>query len=406
MQVIINIVKESWYLFFQMSTYLILGLFVAGLIHIFLKPETIFRHLGKPGFLSIVKAVLFGVPLPLCSCGVLPPAASFYRSGASKGSVLAFLISTPTTGIDSIFATYGLLGGVFMLFRIMAAVVIGFIAGILTDIFETTRTPSEKQLSKGSFSCSDSTVIGGLRYAFVDLYGSIVRWIFWGVLIGGIISYLVPVEFVSKYLSNRYISYLLMLAIGTPLYVCATGSIPIAASLIAKGMSPGAGLVFLITGPATNAVTILFVGKTLGRKSFTVYITSIMVGAIFFGYMLDIVAGHFNLSISAMAHRHEGSSVFSYISSFILIILAINYGIISIKQKFITGKLKNCFVFDVPDISCNNCARIIKKVLSPVDGVQSVDVDIRRKKVRICCTLDNTEKIKEILESAGYPVSK
>jgi len=389
-----------------MSVYLVLGFIVAGFIHIFLKPETVFRHLGMPGIFSIVKAVLFGAPLPLCSCGVIPSAASLYKSGASRGSVIAFLISTPTTGIDSIFATYGLLGGIFMFFRIIATIVIGFAAGIIIDVFSKEKIFSEKQLDGKNFLCSDSTIVGGLKYAFIELYGSVAKWIFWGVLIGGIISYLVPEAFVSRYFNNRYITYLLMAAVGTPLYVCATGSIPIAASLVAKGLSLGAGLVFLIAGPATNTITMLFVGKTLGRKGFIIYIISIIIGAIFFGWLLDMIAGSFSISISEISHRHERFSVISYISSFVLIIFAINSGIAAIKQKFITRKMGNCFVFSVPDVSCANCEKKIKKVLSSVDEIKSVDVDLKRKKVRICSTSDNTEKIKEILASVGYPVSE
>ncbi len=407
MYIIFGILKECWHLFFQMSSYLICGFLIAGLIHIFLKPETISTHLGNPGFLSILKAVLFGVPLPLCSCGVLPPADSFYRAGASKGSVLAFLISTPTTGIDSIFATYGVLGGIFMSFRIMAVIIIGFIAGIFTDIVDKEKGVSQKWPDAVNSSCSNSTVMAGLKYAFIDLYGSIIPWLFWGILIAGAIAFLVPVDFVSKYLTNTSLTYLLMLMIGIPLYVCATGSIPIVASLIQKGLSPGSGLVFLIAGPATNVVTMLFVGKTLGKKSFIIYMLSIMTGALFFGCLLDTITINFGINMAEIAHRHTDFSVISCISSFILIIFAIYHGFIATQQRFIPRKkAKNCFVFNVPNVSCANCAARIRRALTNIDGVTSVDVNIKRKKVKVCCGFDNAERVKKTLASIGYPVSE
>lgn len=382
------------------------GFLVASFIHIFLKQETIFKYLGKPGIGSILKSVLFGIPLPLCSCGVLPPATSLYRSGASKGSVIAFLIATPTTGIDSILATYGLLGGIFMFFRLITTFVVGLIAGVIMDTFSKEKKTGEKTISDSNLYYSDSTIIGGLRYAFFELYGSIAKWIFWGVLIGGIISYLVPERIISEYLGKGYLSYFLMLLIGIPLYICATGSIPVAASLIAKGMSPGAGLVFLIAGPATNTVTMLFVAKTLGKKSFAVYIFSIIAGSILAGLMFDGIFRNYNITIKEIFHQHSSFSPVSLFSSMILVGLGINFMIEKMRKKFKMRKAKNCFVFRVPDISCANCAKKISEKISSIEGIKSVDVDVKRKIVKVCSELDNTEKIKQALFSIGYPVSE
>lgn len=406
MNLIFGIIKESWSLFYQMSSYLVLGFLVASFIHIFLKQQTILNHLGKPGILSILKSVLFGIPLPLCSCGVLPPATTLYRSGASRGSVIAFLIATPTTGIDSILATYGLLGGIFMFFRLITTFVIGLFAGLIVDIFSKEKKTGEKTISNSSLYCSDSTIIGGLRYAFFELYGSIAKWIFWGVLIGGIISYLVPERIVSQYLGKGYLSYLLMVLIGVPLYVCATGSIPVAVSLIAKGMSPGAGLVFLIAGPATNAVTMLFVVKTIGKKSFVIYIFSIIAGAILAGLMFDGIFRNYSITIKEIFHQHPSFSPVSFLSSLILVLLGINFMIEALRKKLKKKKAKNCFVFSVPDISCANCAKKISEKIYSVDGIKSVDIDVKRKIVKVCSELDNAEKIKQILFSIGYPVSE
>lgn len=405
MDLIIGVIKETWILFLQMSFYLVLGFLVAGFIHILLKPQLVFRHLGEKGIPSILKAVLFGVPLPLCSCGVLPPAATLLKSGATKGSVIAFLISTPTTGIDSIFATYGLLGGIFTLFRIVISIIMGFIAGLFTDIFSKQEQQFDQDnLSK--ISCSETTVAGVFRYAFIELYGSIAKWIFWGVLVGGIITYLIPDEFVSGITVNRYLTYLLMLGVGIPLYVCAISSIPIAASLIFKGLSPGAGLIFLIAGPATNTVTMFFVAKTLGKKGFIIYLSTVITGAILSGFLLDTMVINYNINISEVFHRHRDFSLLSYLSTFLLIGISINSIIVNVKRRIIPGKSKNCFIFNIPNISCVNCAKKIINNLGSLDGVKNVEVDVKKKKVRVCSEFDNKTKIKEKLDSIGYPVSE
>ncbi len=403
MNIIAGIIRESWYLFMKMSPYLLAGFVVAGFLNFFLKRDVIFRHLGKPGLFSVLKAVLFGVPLPLCSCGVIPPAATLYKSGASRGSVVAFLISTPTTGIDSIFATYGLLGGVFMIFRLAASVFIGLIAGFIVDIFPQKEQISKKEVQE-DFYCEESTLIGNLKYAFTELYASVAKWIFWGVLIGGFISFFVPDDFFSGKIGNRNFEYIFMLVVGVPLYVCATGSIPIAASLIAKGMSPGAGLIFLITGPATNTVTMLFAGKTLGKRSFIVYIITVVSGSLVAGFILDMLLVNYHINLTESFHKHSDFSVISYLASFILIVFGIKPFFHSVRAKF--SKQGNCFDLVVPDISCNSCAERIKNKIGSMEGITGVSVDVKKKKVRICSTLDNREEIKNVLASIGYPVSE
>ena len=258
-----GILLESMRLLNKMAPYLLFGFLFAGLLHIFFSPEKIARHLGKGNFVSVIKASLFGIPLPLCSCGVIPAALALRREGASIGAVLAFLISTPTTGIDSIFATYALLGGLFTGFRIVASFAAGVFAGVLANIFikEKSFTPPEKESCK---LCGHETehkhstmekATEALRYAFIGLFDEIAKWLLIGVLIGGTISFFIPEGFFASFLGLGWVAYLVMFLIGTPMYVCATGSIPIAASMMLKGLSPGAAFVFLLSGPATNTVT-------------------------------------------------------------------------------------------------------------------------------------------------------
>lgn len=188
MDIIAGILKESWLLFFRLGIYLVMGFIVAGIIHQFLTPKTVVRHLGKPNFMSVLKATVLGVPLPLCSCGVIPPATSLRMAGASMGATLAFLISTPTTGIDSILATYGLLGWFFMVFRIFASVLIALTAGGLGNVFLPSGTVQPEKCSaceiteKQGFSIKEV-----FRYGFSELYPVTEKWIFAGVILGGAI---------------------------------------------------------------------------------------------------------------------------------------------------------------------------------------------------------------------------
>jgi uncharacterized protein len=402
----LGVLRESWFLFFRMSGYLVIGFVCAGLIHQFLRPEFVSRHLGRPSILSIIKATLFGVPLPLCSCGIIPPATSLRVAGASAGATLAFLISTPTTGIDSILATYGLLGGMFTMFRIFASVLIGFAAGIVSNFFrEECRPPCLQSAGEGIRKSFDAKEI--LRYGFLELYPSIAKWLFWGVLAGGLISFLIPQHAIPASLGQGWIAYFLMAFLGVPLYVCATGSIPIATALIAKGISVGAGFTFLVTGPATNTVTILFVWKFLGKRNLFIYLVSIISGAILLGRLLDEVFLRWHLAVPMVMHAHEGmSSLFSLLSSILLLGLGAFLLVQDLRRKKMGRATGFCFTFKVPDISCQHCVRTIEKNLSGVAEIRVVQVDIRKKEVKVCGDRDMKEEVKQILDGAGYPVKE
>lgn len=278
--------KASISLWLDVSPYLLLGMVISGCLHIFLAKDFIFRHLGKGGFSSIIKATALGVPLPVCSCGVIPLASALKREGADKSSVLSFLIATPTTGVDSILATYSLLGPLFMIFRPLAAFLCGITVGLLDYIFEPQKheyhyIPEEH--SEGSFSGRFKEFF---RYAFFRIPQDIGYWLIMGTVLGAAIAAFIPAEFFLKYFSAPW-DFIAALLMGVPLYVCATGSIPVAASLIQKGFSPGAGLVFLIVGPATNIITLSFVRAKLGRKSFYIYLFSIVAIAIVLGAVFN-----------------------------------------------------------------------------------------------------------------------
>lgn len=305
MDIIYGILSESYQLLNQMAPYLLFGFLFAGILHIFLDTETVARHLGKNSFFSVIKAALFGIPLPLCSCGVIPAALSLRKEGASKGAVLSFLIATPTTGVDSILATYSLMGGIFAVFRIIASFIAAVFSGILANIFAGKDDPKETEKKNVCKLCDEDKdhshptshrIKGIFTYAFGDLLSDIGGWLIIGILIGGGIAYFLPEEFIHTYLGDGWQAMAIMLVIGIPMYVCATGSIPIAAALMLKGLNPGAAFVFLLAGPATNAVTITLVSKNLGKKAAVIYLLSIAVCSIGMGLILDRIWGLFKTS--------------------------------------------------------------------------------------------------------------
>ena len=295
--ILTGLIKEVWHTFDNASVYIIFGIFISGLIQMFVNKDQIVKHLGKPSFKSVALAAIFGVPLPLCSCGVIPTAVSLRKNGASKGAVLSFLISTPESGVDSIALSYALLDPIMTVFRPIVAFATGIFAGVMENIFGKKDTESASLKTNSCIFCDEEDIRHrhnlihkfkyGMHYAFIDLLGDIAKWLALGIVIAGVISYFVPQNIIESYFGSGFPAMLLMLVIGIPLYICASASTPIAAALIAKGMSPGVALVFLLAGPATNAAGILAVGRFLGKRSAIIYLASISVSAVVSGLLLN-----------------------------------------------------------------------------------------------------------------------
>ena len=297
----IGILYEAWEILDESSLYILFGLFIAGLIQAFVRKERIAKYLGHQKIKSVFYAALFGIPLPLCSCGVLPTAMSLRKQGASKGATASFLISTPESGIDSMAITYALIDPLMTVFRPVAAFITAMTAGIVENLFPERKSEEKIEEDKESCifcneeeNCSQShdhslsyRITKGLHYAFVDLLGDIAKWLLIGIGIAAVISYLVPENVIETYLGYGWKPMLVMLIVGVPLYICATASTPIAAALIAKGMSPGVALVFLLTGPATNVASLTVIGKFLGKRSALTYLISICLCTIILGIILN-----------------------------------------------------------------------------------------------------------------------
>jgi len=289
-EMIVAILQAIWRTLSAMAPYLLLGFGISGLLAVFLSPAVVERHLGGRRFGAILKAALFGIPLPLCSCGVIPVAVSLRKHGAGRGATTAFLLSTPQTGADSIMVTYSLLGPVFALFRPIAALATGLLGGTLVDLLV------KEDGTAGRPTCEDACCAGGTQtnrwkhafmHAFVSLPNDIGGAMVFGILIAALIAAFVRDSWIQAALAPGIGAMLIMMVAGIPVYVCATASVPIAAALIAKGVSPGAALVFLMTGPATNGAAIATLWRTLGARTALLYLLTVAVSALLCGLSLD-----------------------------------------------------------------------------------------------------------------------
>ncbi len=317
MNLILDVLLQSWNILLESSVFILFGLIVSGLLRVFLNPGAVSRHLGRGRFKSVLKASLMGIPIPLCSCGVLPAAAALKKQGANNGAVTSFLISTPESGVDSIAITYALMDPIMTVVRPVAAFVTAFVAGISENLLgrpDTTRSivpdltcPVDGCCDGRNCSAEDhrnhhslaQKIKAGFRFAFTDVWGDLAVWFLFGLLLSGIITVMIPESVFSRYMGGGMGAMLIMLAVGIPIYICATASTPIAATLILQGVSPGAALVFLMTGPATNVTSLTVLIRVLGKRATAIYLSAIALCAVGFGLLVDLV--YRSLGISAQA---------------------------------------------------------------------------------------------------------
>ena len=316
---IISIFEQAWLLLLDSAVYILFGLLAAGLLRAFVSPALVSRHLGRGRFGPVFKAALLGIPIPLCSCGVLPAAAGLKKQGANNGAVTSFLIATPESGVDSIALTYALLDPIMTVARPLAAFVTAVAAGLAQNLGRNGEAdrPVRADLSCPVDNCCDGIdcppevhrrhhsfyqrVRVGLGFAYGELWADLAVWFFVGLILAGAVTALVPQEFMVAHLGGGLTSMLLILAVAAPMYVCATASTPIAAALILKGVSPGAALVFLLAGPATNAASLTVLAKLLGKRAMIIYLVAIAVVSVAAGLTLDAVYAAWGVSAVALA---------------------------------------------------------------------------------------------------------
>lgn len=330
-----SIIVDFWGTAAEMSPYLLFGFLVAGILSVFVSQPLVERHLGGRGVWPLVKASIVGVPLPLCSCGVIPVSISLHKHGASKGATVSFLLSTPQTGIDSIFVTLSLLGPVFAIFRPLAALVTGLVGGGLVNVFNRNQEDANRSPPECSDECCTDDkktrrIVKGLKYGFVTLPRDIGKAMLVGLAIAALLSALVPPNFFAEYLGTGLFAMVVMMFLGIPVYVCATASVPVAAALILKGLTPGAVLVFLMTGPATNAASFITIWKALGRATAITYLATVAGCALLGGVLLDYIAAGIDIEI-ATRPGWMLPNIVKYISAVVLLAI-LGFAILS-KRK-------------------------------------------------------------------------
>ena len=442
-------------LFSEMAPFLLLGFLLAGILHVWVPNHLYVPKISKPNFKSVLWSALFGVPLPICSCGVIPTSIALRKEGASKGASVSFLISTPATGVDSILATYSLLGGPFAILRPVAAFVTAMLGGLFTNVVtknepetgvavvgETHEPHHEHEhcdCEGDHCSCSQEghdehskksfvqKVRETLEYGFVNMIGDVSKWLIIGLLLGALIAAFVPDDFFLFLHEYPLLCMVVVLVLAMPMYTCATGSIPLALALVEKGITPGAALVLLMAGPATSIASMLVVGKAFGKRTLAAYLTSIALGALFFGFVIDtFFMDSFLASMlphaSAECHGHGALGVFDYIC-------AVLFAVLIIYAKFAH---KGCgghdehhhhegechcnghhheheepvvVTYRVLGMSCSHCKACVEKATLRLDGVLSAEADVANKELRVQWHGDDDvdeTALKNAVEEAGF----
>ena len=413
-----NIITEIWTLLCEMSPYLLLGFLLAGLMHEFIPSKVYTKYLGINSLKSVVLAALFGVPLPLCSCGVIPTAMGIRKEGASKGATISFLIATPQTGVDSIIATYSLMGLPFALIRPVVALLTAVFGGVLCNVIEPDNRQQTTDNGQASTSPSRKKEGGLVRlsralpYAFGEMMEDIGKWLALGLVVAGIITAAVPDSWFTIFQGNTLYSILFVLVFSIPMYLCATGSIPIALALMLKGLTPGAALVLLMAGPASNAASILVVGKVLGKRSMLIYLIAIILGAVIFGFGIDYLLPRewFTTPLAQYESCHDaGISIFSYICTALLLVLLLRalwpWKHHHHHEEEFPLKGAEGVCYNIEGMNCSHCAENVRKAIAAVEGVELVEVSLHEGKASIVGTHSEAEVLQAV-ESIGFKANK
>ena len=413
------------HLLLEMSPFLLLGLTLAGLMKAFMPHSLYHKHLGTNNTDSVLKAIGIGVVLPLCSCGVIPTAVSLRREGASRGACTAFTIATPQTGADCLMATYSLLGLPFTLLRLAASLVTAFFGGWLSLKFDNSDTVknfcTEGRANRTKRKLFLSRLHEAFVYSFHDMLGDIGQWLVAGLLVAALITTVVPADFLTDISDKPWIAMPLVLLLALPMYLCATGSIPVALSLMLKGMSPGTALVMLMAGPAINVASMIVMGKVFGRRTLLIYIVAIICGAVTFGLATDYLLPR-EIFLSRLAQTslggHETAAWWEYLSAALLTALVFYHAAVSfyscVRQKNIQNRdsdilRDNCTHYElaVSGMTCDHCRLHVEKAIKTLDGVRYVCVTLDPPQaIADCAPTVKMQDIVRVIETAGYRATK
>jgi len=387
----------AWQVWLQLSPWLLLGAAVAGLLHVLLPRD--FARRQFRGLSGVGKAVALGVPLPLCSCGVIPAGLGLKKDGASDGAAIGFLISTPQTGVDSLLVSASFLGWPFTIFKCVSALLMGLTGGVATEALHTD-AEGDARLLEGS--ASPSTV--GFFEHVIDVIRPIWKWIVFGVLASAAITAWIPPGVMAGW-SNVHpaLAGVTALVIALPLYVCATASVPIAAALIAQGMPTGAALVFLMAGPATNVATIGAVKRAFGGRVLAVYLATVIVGSVGFAYLYDAFIPFHALRNMTHEHAHPG---WAWASALVLAGLFAYFAFDDLRSAWTRRAAPvgpDVVTLEVEGLTCNNCVRKLERALRDADGVTSAMVTLEPARA----TVEGFAKpadLEAVVRATGYAV--
>ena len=403
-----DFINEVSNLFVEIAPYLILGFIVSGLLYMFTSKEMITKNVGTPGFMSVLKASILGVPMPLCSCGVIPVSTSMYKRGATKGATLSFLISTPQTGVDSILLTLNQMGPQFAIIRPIVALITGVIGGMFGDLISDN---DYKSTANVKHKHGPKSLLDGLKYSFITLPQDVIKPLIKGIIISGFISILLPNDFFASYNLTGITAMIIIAIASVPIYVCATASVPIAMMLISKGLEPGAAFVFLMAGPATNAATISVIINSLGKKIVYVYISVIFISSIIFGLLINAFLDPNSLPMN-MHHGHSHNiiwNIFSQLSISGMIIIT-GYTLFSQFKGQSKDDISNLnqsvdLSIIIKGMTCNHCKETATEAINSCHGVEDVSIDLESGQALISGKNLNEKEIITSINSVGFSVS-
>ena len=388
----------------EMAPYLLLGFLIAGILHVFVPQGFYTKYLSRNNKWAVLWAALLGVPLPLCSCGVIPTAIGLRNEKASKGAVASFLIATPQTGIDSILATFSLLGLGFAILRPVAALVTGVCGGLLVNRL----VKDDDAAVATDATCAVETgnrLWRVLKYAYFRMIQDIGGRLVLGLLVAALIQVAIPDEFFLTFGKQPLLQMLVILMVAVPMYICSTGSIPVAAALMMKGLSPGAALVMLMAGPAVNLASILVVRKALGRQFTWIYLLTIVVFSIGFGLLVNAIGITVPATASADACCAGEAALpapFKLICATVLTLLILFALTMKLFERF-TRKAADpdTAVYKVDGMHCSHCEAAVCRAVEEIPGVESAQANASGKTLTIKGPAEE-EAVRAAVEKAGY----
>jgi uncharacterized membrane protein YraQ (UPF0718 family)/copper chaperone CopZ len=390
----------------EMAPYLLLGFLIAGVLHVFVPQKFYANYLSRNNKLSVLWAALLGIPLPLCSCGVIPTAIGLKNEKASKGAIASFLIATPQTGIDSILATFSLMGLGFAIVRPTAALITGICGGWLVNRW--CKDEDNCSLAEGAQLSTLNTQLKiwrVLKYAYYDMLRDIGLRLLIGLVIAALIQVAVPDEFFLSFGSQPLLQMLVILVIAIPMYICSTGSIPVAAALMMKGLSPGAALVMLMAGPAVNLASILVVHKSMGRRFTAIYLTTIIVFSVLFGLLINATGINFTLGIQDACCMSTSAlpSPFKMVCATVLTLLIIFALMMKLFSKFTAKKAldPDVTIYRVEDMHCSHCEAAVVRAVEGVSGVETAKASASANTLTVKGPATE-EAIRTAVEGIGY----